>query len=115
MTTATEYTFDDDCYSDLHKDVYGFRPRQTAWFSMTDAEKQVEWDFLVNQLGRVIEEEKQQQAEAVVEFEALVVKTIESGAKDRATALNWIMDASICNGDWEFLCFEHGIPYGYFK
>jgi hypothetical protein len=37
------------------------------------------------------------------------------GAKDRATALRWIMDASQAGGDWEYFCFLNGLPYGYFR
>ena len=48
MSNAT-YTYDEDCYSDLYKDVYGFRPRGAVWEhwkNMTPAEKQVQWDYL---------------------------------------------------------------------
>jgi hypothetical protein len=37
------------------------------------------------------------------------------GARNRETALKWIMDASNANGDWEYLCHELGLPYSYFK
>jgi hypothetical protein len=36
------------------------------------------------------------------------------GAGDRATALRWIMEASSANGDWEYLCWDLGLPYHYF-
>ena len=50
------------------------------------------------------------------EAKALTRREIfQAGAGDRETALRWIMDASDCDGDWEFLCFHHHLPYGYFK
>jgi hypothetical protein len=37
------------------------------------------------------------------------------GARDRETALRWIMEASTANGDWEYFCFLNGLPYRYFE
>ena len=111
------YTFDDDCYSDLHKDVYGFRPRgnaYVAWTHMTDDEKQAEWDRLCGRLDEVMKEQQEEEALAIVEFEKMVKKVMATGAGDRLTALRWIMDASDCNGDWEYLCYHCHLPYGYF-
>ena len=123
MGTSTDsehtmaFSYCDDTYSDLYKDVYGFRPRGAyeSWLHMSDEEKQAEWEYLCGRLDEVIKEQKEYEAAAVVEFEKLVTKTIEAGAGDRLTALRWIMDASDCNGDWEFLCWHHRLPYGYFK
>ncbi len=123
-TTAVEYTYDDDTYSDLHKDVYGFRPRgeaYLAWTRMTDAEKQAEWDYLVRRLGEEVDRERIEQEEAAARFEARVTATIAAGAGDRETALRWIYDAECgevpegCQPDWDYLCFHVGVRYGYFK
>ena len=114
----TKYTYDDNIISDLHKDAMGFRPSESFWdfwISATPDEKQKEWDSLCNLLEREIEREKAEQEIAIKRFEDLVEKTIASGARDRETALRWIMDASDCDGDWEYLCYHHGLPYGYFK
>lgn len=112
------YDFDETIVSDLHKDAYGFRP-YTGWWIMwgeaSDLSKQEIWDDLIDALTFRQEVEKQEQAHAIVRFEQLIAKTIEHGAGDRETALRWIMDASICNGDWEFLCYEHGLPYSFFN
>ena len=48
-------------------------------------------------------------------FEQHVINTMCMGARDRETALRWIMDASTRNGDWEFLCYDLGLPYGHFN
>ena len=115
----TEYTFDSNIVSDLHKDAYGFRPTQgfwAQWEAMNDDGKQAEWDSLCDALYASNEEEELRQQRAIVEFEGLVETTIESGASDRETALRWIMEAStMCDGDWSFLAYEHGLPYNYFK
>lgn len=115
----TVFTFDSDIVSDLHKDAYGFRPRGDFWKNWdasTDEQRQAEWDSLLEALERSVAQEKAEQALAIERFEKLVAKTIASGAGDRATALRWIMDASaVNNSDWEFLSYNHGLPYGYFK
>lgn len=114
------YTFDDNLVSDLHKDAYGVRPRQDFWVlwdNSTDDEKQAEWDHLLKALKRAIEEEQEQEKRAIERFEATVTQKIESGAGNRETAIRWIMDASSAAriSDWDFLCWEHGLPYGYFR
>ena len=111
-------TYDENIVSDLHKDAFGFRPSQNWWAdwgSMNSVEKQAEWDSLVVALDRANDEFRDQEARAVVSFEALVTKTINSGAKTRESALRWIMEASTCDGDWEYLCFTHGLQYKYFS
>ena len=112
------YTYDLDTFSDLHKDAYGFRPSERFYVWMQTAtpdELQAEWDRLIKAVEAAIEEDARRQKEAIESFEAHVQKTIDAGAGDRQTALRWIMDASSCNGDWEFLCYEYGLPYSYFK
>lgn len=112
------YTFDSDVVSDLHKDAFGFRPKQdfwAEWSQSTDDERQATWDWLLAELKSELARERQQQERAVVRFEALVQRTLDTGAADRDTALRWIMDASGCDGDWEYLCFHHGLPYNYFR
>lgn len=113
------YTFDDNIVSDLHKDAYGFRPCEgfwASWNSMDDEEKQAEWDNLIEACNRAIQEEQEQEERAIERFEVLVTQTISSGAGDRETAIRWIMDASSAarDNDWDYLCWEHGLPYGYF-
>ena len=56
----SKFTFDTNLFSDLHKDVYGFRPRG-HWFydaSTTDEQRQEEWDYLCKRLDEQLEEEK---------------------------------------------------------
>jgi hypothetical protein len=115
MTTST-YTFDGDIVGDLHKDAFGFRPSQNWWAdwqSMNDEGKQQEWDSLLVALERAIAEEKSREQGAVIRFEMLVDATIATGAKTRADAIRWMMDAADVGGDVGFFEWKQGIPYGY--
>lgn len=102
---------------DAHKDAYGFRPRHANVGHWTAEDFRSELDVLGKAIDRRLEEERQEELLAVERFEELVAETIVAGARDRETALRWIMDAcpSARDGDWDFLCYEHGLPYGYFR
>lgn len=112
------YTFDEAIVSDLHKDAFGFRPREDFWLEWahsSDLEKQATWDWLLDVLKVETENERLREQRAIQQFEQLVSKSMVAGAGDRETALRWIMEASDCDGDWEYLCFHHGLPYKYFS
>ena len=112
------YTFSDDCISDLHKDAYGFRPKVgfwTRWASATDAEKQQEWDWLVQVLERSMEEEKLNFQSCIARFEERLAGLLELGAKDTAMAIRWLDEAYQTNGDLEFLEWNLGLPFGHLK
>ena len=102
-------------YWDMYKAAYGVRPRGIDTSTWTEAE------FLnvFEQLDEVIQREEANrqvaEKEAVAKFEQHVTNTICMGARDRETALRWIMDASNANGDWEYLCYDLGLPYHYFR
>lgn len=102
-------------YWDMYKDAYGVRPRGIDTSDWTL--EQFEAEFKV--LGEAIEQEeiarRAAEAEAVKKFEQHVTNTICMGARDRETALKWIMQASNADGDWEYFCFLNGLPYGYFR
>ena len=102
-------------YWDMYKDAYGVRPRGVDTSSWSETEFMAEFDML----AKVIETEyiarKEAEAIAVEKFEQHVTNTICMGARDRETALRWIMDASTASDDWEYFCFLNGLPYGYFN
>lgn len=102
-------------YYDFYKDVHGIRPRWMNLDAMTEQELEAELDLLEKEAKVVFAREKAEQEEAIARFEKHVTNTICMGARDRETALRWIMDASNANGDWEFLCYDLGLPYGYFR
>jgi hypothetical protein len=98
----------------MYKDAYNVRPRGIDTTSWTEA--QFEAEFV--QLGKVIEanykDQLESEAKAIERFETQVQSFIESGAKDRATAIRWFHEAEGSNGDDEYLCFLLGLPYRYF-
>ncbi len=112
------YTYSDELYSDLHKDAYGFRPGEgnyAAWEAMTADEKQARWERMLEDLDRSMREEENAQKVATEVFEQRVQNLIETGAKNRETALRWIHQAEGTDGDDEYLCYCCGLPYGYFR
>lgn len=121
-----QYTFDVDLYSDLYKDVHGFRPRGNAWenwITASDDEKQVMWDFLLEDLENVLAAERELEKDNITRFENLVDSLITSGAGDRETAIRWIKEGDadrydddyVIMDDPEYFCFRHGLPYDYFS
>jgi hypothetical protein len=100
---------------DFYKEVHGIRPRWIDYDAMTEQELEAEMEFLGKQAEVVFAEEAAREKEMIAQFERDVAATIAIGAGDRETALRWIMEGSDCRGDWEFLCYERGLPYGYFK
>ena len=113
------FTYDDNTYSDLHKDAYGFRPRNDGWDQLTPVGKQVKWESLCEALDRRIAEDEAAEAAAVQRFEAHVSEVISlgNGAVGRATAIRWIVEgldirpSDLAFYGGEIVCFEMGLPY----
>lgn len=115
--TSTTFTYDEDTFSDLYKDVYGFRPRGHRFYDATPEEKQEIWDDLCDSLDREIINDRRRYWEAGVRFEKRVEETIKAGAGDRETAIRWIKDAEDVLGDYDeddALCWACDLPFGYF-
>ena len=87
------YTYTTELFSDLHKDVYGYRPRGAAieeWNSRTPRQKNELFNALCDELEEVTRDEKRQSDRNLFEFTGLIMDMIELGAKDRETALRWM-------------------------
>ena len=87
------YTYTTDLFSDLHKDVYGYRPRGAAmedWNSRTPRQKNELFNALCDELEEVTRDEKRQADRNLMEFTGEILNMIELGAKDRETALRWM-------------------------
>ena len=87
------YTYTTDLFSDLHKDVYGYRPRGAAmedWNSRTPRQKNELFNALCEELEEVTRDEKRQADRNLMEFTGEILNMIELGAKDRETALRWM-------------------------
>ena len=100
---------------DMYKEAHGIRPRHLHLSEMTEEELQAMCKRLEAEIEMAEKARRADQARAVVRFSKRVEDTIKWGAKDRETALAWIMEADEAGGDWEYLCYLNGLPYGFFK
>jgi hypothetical protein len=114
------YTYSDDLYSDLHKDVFGCRPGQTAWeywMSMDAGQKQDQWDYLVDTLREQEAELREYQAKQIAALESRIQMNITLGAGDRKTALRWVLDSfdqdSLKYYGAEQVAYDLGLPYNH--
>lgn len=113
------YTFDEQIVSDLHKDAYGFRPREyfwAEWNNSTNDEKQLIWDRLCDALDYEIERERREQEAAVAHFEANVQRNMDLGAPTREDAIRWVLQSlDLDEMDMRYggsrVCYELGLPY----
>ena len=111
-----EFTYSDDCWSDLHKDVYGFRP--SALFmknllAFDEDTKQNLWDALCEQLEENTAAEKAAEVVAIEKFEARIKDVVELGAGNRTNALLWMIGTETFYHiqDVEHFVWEQGILF----
>ena len=112
------YTYDERLFSDLHKDAYGVRPGECAWAEWQAASpqgKQAQWDHLVEVSRFEQELQLKAQAAAVVAFEAMVTRLLGMGAKTRAQAVQWLVQAEDCGADLGYVEYSNNLPYGYLR
>ena len=79
------FTYSDDTFSDLHKDVYGFRPRGglwDQWHNRTPRQKQELWNALCDELEENTKAEKAEEVRAIDKFESRVQDVIGLGARN---------------------------------
>ena len=102
-------TYDENIFSDLYKDTYGFRPRGHEFYDAAPARKQQVWDRLVAELAEQIIINEEIQRDAIVAFEIEIARMIAAGADTRARALNWLADAE--GIDWASYLFHGEVEY----
>jgi len=111
----TEYTFDYDLFSDLHKDAYGYRPRYHRFYddATTDAERQEFWDMTLRDLDIAIKEEEERKASAIASFEKAIAESMAMCNCDRATAIRYQIEAGGWEYEWDagYICYHLGLPY----
>lgn len=110
------YTFDDQIFSDLHKDAYGYRPRNHEYYTADDQRKQQIWDDTICDLNLEMAATERRYNEAIEQFENNLISLINCGAGDRNTAIRWFVDSlGLTEFDRSYgasyICFELGIPY----
>ncbi len=96
-------------YSDVYKDVYGSRPR--GEMPKGEALKK-EMNFLYNQLDKIIEEDKQREEDAIVDFQVHIENMMSDFCIDMETAIRWDMEANDTN-DVDHYKWNHNLPYDY--
>lgn len=109
----TEFTYDNDIFSDIFKDIHGFRPRTHEFWYASSARKQEIWDSLLIEHDEYYKAEVIRETEAVEAFENRVVETIQMGASDRESAIRWILQAEELDSldDPSYICYLLRIPY----
>lgn len=117
INTATG-SRDGDIFSDLHKDVYGFRPRGVTFESLEAFD--AEYERLVAQLSDQIDEDKIRQDANMVKFAQRVMETMELCNCDQRRAVEIIADAEGELEDYKFygperLEYTFDLKYGSIK
>lgn len=110
------YGFSDDMFSDLHKDVYGFRPRgmmMENWRAMNAKQKETLWNCLCEELEDNMKQEKLAEEKAVDEFKERIEQAQVWGARDYWDALRWITGCETFYHiqDVEHFVWEQGILF----
>lgn len=82
---------DGDIFSDLHKDVYGFRPRGVTFESLEDFD--AEYERLVGQLTNQMSDDKIRQDANMEKFADRVMETMDLCNCDQRRAVEIIADA----------------------
>jgi hypothetical protein len=112
-----KYTFDANIVSDLHKDAYGYRPREffwAQWHGVGDQGKQEIWEELLADLSDSVAEEKRQQEAAIAATEKRIQDILETViGSTREDAIRYLEEAYDVGGDRLFLEYHLGVPYGY--
>ena len=101
ITSVEAYTrYNTACYVvDVHKEVWGHKPDWSHLMTLTSRELNQFAEELSVQANLQSEMDAQEEEDNAKDFEALVEKTMESGAKDRQTALRWVLDAELDTED----------------
>lgn len=117
MNTATSYDYDENIFSDLHKDAYGYRPGGHEFYTASPARKQEIWDIVCDDLDREIDRERAEQKAAAVAFNETIANIQELCNCDRKDAIrHYINSLDLSQGDIEFygsdyIAWEAGLSY----
>ena len=116
------YTYSDNTFSDLVKEVYGTRSvgrtgHLSHYWDETPENKQKIWDDLCDEHEATMAEEESDQVRKAKAFEDRVEDVISIGAGDRKTAIRWILQSEKIDrcGGYSYACFALNVPYSYEK
>jgi len=110
------YTFDENMFSDLYKDTYGFRPHGHEFYTSSNDEKQKIWDHVIDAMGQKFDEDVAMEQEAIASFENKIRDLINIGANTRKNAIKWFIDSmNLSDFDkmygGEYICYHLGLPF----
>jgi hypothetical protein len=102
------------CYWDVYKEVHGIRPRHvdTSSWNLSDFRREFDLLHVVAERQRI--ERLREEELAIHDLEMKILNLMGAGAKTRAMAIHWLMEANDVDGDADFLCYKLGVPYCYF-
>lgn len=103
----------DDIISDIYKDAYGHRPSATwceAFGNLSDTEQFETVVQLQKIIDESIDDDFADDLAAIQDYEKAIANLILTGAKNRETAIRWILDALNVQ-DADTACYELGLPY----
>ena len=101
-------------FSDMHKDVYGVRPRGKSIDEYTEDELVSELDFLDKQMEITIAYDLEREQDAIKSFESTVGKVMELCNCVRDKAIKYLYEAEGNIQDMGHFCYNNGLPYNYF-
>ena len=78
----TTFTYDENTFSDLHKDTYGFRPRNHRFYDAPPEEKQEIWNFLCEELKQEQEETKKKSEVQTWPWDTIILMNPKETGKD---------------------------------
>ena len=98
-------------YSDFYKEAHGVRPHGVDVSDWTEEDFRKEFAHL----GDICKENAmyaaQAEQQAILDFEAKCLHLMQTGAKDRATAIRWLCEAE--GNGLDYLCYVWGLPFRY--
>jgi hypothetical protein len=112
------FTFSDELFSDLWKDVNGYRPTQELkdeWNARTPRQKQELWTALVDELDQQEQDRIDIQNARVSSFEKQILQYEGMGDNiTRSDAIRLILDEEglIHEYDPEYVAYSMDLPYG---
>ncbi len=101
---ATTNSHDGDIYSDLYKDVYGFRPRYARFESVEEFDER--FKVLAAELSMQLDEDRVRQSANLDEFFNRVLETMKLCNCDQYRAIEIIADAEGELEDYKFYGYE---------